>query len=240
MEPGTASWNPWHGCHKLSEGCQNCYVYRRDERYGLDASDVHRTGEFYLPVQHARGGGYKLACGTLVYTCFTSDFLLAEADIWREEAWRMIRERADCIFFFITKRINRFTACLPEDWGEGYPNVRVCCTVENQNRADLRLPIFRDAPIRHKQIVCEPLLGPIQLSPYLGSWVRGVSVGGESGPEARICRYDWVLDIRRQCMEACVPFNFRQTGYRFAKDGKLYLVKRSLQHTQAHKANIDI
>lgn len=239
MGRGTANWNPWHGCHKLSEGCRNCYVYRGDERYGRDAGAVYKTSDFYFPIRHARGGGYKLPSGTLVWTCFTSDFLLEDADPWRAEAWRMMRERSDCTFLFITKRIDRLAACLPEDWGEGYENVRVCCTAENQSRADYRLPIFRDAPIRHKEIVCEPLLGPIELGPYLGSWCRGVTVGGESGMEARPCDYAWILGIREQCMRADVPFRFKQTGYRFIKDGKLYLIKRSLQHAQARKAQIN-
>ncbi|MDO4572537.1 MAG: DUF5131 family protein [Clostridia bacterium] len=237
----TANWNPWHGCRKLSEGCRHCYVYRMDERYGRHGGEIYRTGDFYLPVRHARGGGYKLAPGTLVWTCFTSDFLLAEADVWRGEAWRMMRERADCRFLFITKRIDRLAACIPEDWGEGYPHVAICCTVENQARADERLPVFRDAPIRDKALVAEPLLGPLDLRPYLGPWLRGgVTVGGESGEEARPCRYEWVLDIRRQCAEAGLPFRFKQTGARFIKDGRLYRIRRSMQHEQARRANIDL
>lgn len=151
----------------------------------------------------------------------------------------MMRERSDCEFFFITKRITRFLQCIPEDWGEGYSNVTICCTVENQAKVDERLPVFRDVPIARKLIVCEPLLERIDLSAYLGDWVECVSVGGESGEEARVCDYDWVLEIRRQCIEANVPFYFRQTGANFVKDGKCYRIKRPLQHSQAKKANID-
>ena len=151
----------------------------------------------------------------------------------------MMRERSDCEFLFITKRITRLSQCLPEDWGEGYPNVSICCTVENQAKVEERLPVFRDAPIRHKMIVCEPLLEKLDLSAYLGDWVESVNVGGESGDEARTCDYDWILEIRRQCMEANVPFCFRQTGANFVKDGKRYRIKRALQHSQARKANIN-
>jgi len=153
-----AGWNPWHGCHKLSPGCMNCYVYRMDARHERDASIVKKTGDFTLPMRHARGGEYKLQPGTMVYTCFTSDFLLEDADAWRPEAWAMMRARADLVFLFITKRIDRFAEALPPDWGDGYPNVVVGCTVENQAMAEYRLPIFRDAPIRHKFLACEPLL----------------------------------------------------------------------------------
>ena len=236
---GGVNWNPWHGCHKVSAGCANCYVYRADDRHGKDASIVQKTSSFYLPVSHARDGTYKIPSGSYVWTCFTSDFLLEDADEWRGEAWRMIRERSDCEFLFITKRITRLTQCMPEDWGEGYPNVSICCTVENQAKANERLPVFRALPIRHKMIVCEPLLEAIDLSAYLGDWVESVTVGGESGDEARICNYDWILGIRGQCIEADVPFRFKQTGANFVKDHKRYQIKRVLQHAQARKANIN-
>ena len=236
---GGVNWNPWHGCHKVSAGCAHCYVYRMDDRHGKDASIVQKTSGFYLPVSHARDGAYKIPPGCFIWTCFTSDFLLEDADEWRDEAWRMMRERSDCEFLFITKRITRLEQCLQEDWGKGYPNVSICCTVENQAKADERLPVFRDLPIRHKMIVCEPLLEKIDLSAYLGDWVESVTVGGESGDEARVCYYDWILDIRRQCIEANVPFRFKQTGANFVKDGKRYQIKRAIQHAQARKANIN-
>jgi protein gp37 len=236
---GGVNWNPWHGCHRISAGCAHCYVYRMDAKHGKDATKVERTSGFYLPVSHARDGSYKIPPGSFIWTCFTSDFLLADADIWRGEAWRMIRERSDCEFLFITKRITRFSQCMPEDWGEGYPNVSISCTVENQAMADERLMVFRDLPIRHKQIVCEPLLEKIDLSGYLGDWVESVTVGGESGDEARMCDYDWILDIRRQCIEVDVPFRFKQTGAHFIKDGKRYWIRRAMQHAQARKANIN-
>ena len=112
-------WNLWHGCIKKSEGCKNCYVYARDEKYELDASAVYRTKSFRLPVQKNRQGEYKIPSGSTIYTCFTSDFFLDEADEWRREAWDIIRERSDVHFFMITKRIERFKVALPEDWGEG-------------------------------------------------------------------------------------------------------------------------
>ena len=234
-----AKWNPWHGCHKLSAGCRNCYVYRIDERHGRDSSVVRRTQDFTLPVRRKRDGSYKIPAGETVYTCFSSDFFVEEADDWRPEAWKMIRERNDLHFFFITKRIDRFRIGLPEDWGEGYENVTVCCTVENQERADYRLPIYRETLIRHKAIICEPLLEALDLSPYLGPWVEGLIAGGESGPDARPCRYEWILQLREQCVAAGVSFRFKQTGARFIKDGRLYRIPRHHQHTQARKAGLD-
>ena len=101
------NWNLWHGCHKISEGCQNCYVYRRDSSVDRDASAVTKTQNFNLPVKRSRGGEYKIPLGSFVWTCFTSDFFIEEADGWRTDAWKMIKERSDCTFLFITKRIER-------------------------------------------------------------------------------------------------------------------------------------
>ncbi|MBQ9116365.1 MAG: DUF5131 family protein [Clostridia bacterium] len=95
------------------------------------------------------------------YTCFTSDLFLEDADIRREDGWRMIKERSDCEFFIMTKRIHRFTECIPEDWGEGYEKVTIAVTTGNQRMADYRLPIYLSLPIRRKQIICEPLLEDI-------------------------------------------------------------------------------
>ena len=236
-----ADWNPWHGCTKISAGCKFCYVYRQDEMYGCEiGSNVARkTAAFDLPVKRKRDKSYKLQPGKVVFTCFTSDFLLEDADEWRPDCWRMIRERSDCMFYFFTKRIDRFADCIPTDWGDGYPNVLIGCTVENQAMADRRLPIFMSAPIRHKIITAAPLLEQINVLPYLDSSIEEVSVGGESGVNARPCHYDWILDLRRQCVEKNVPFRFHQTGAYFVKDGKLYRIMRKYQLSQAHKAGID-
>lgn len=236
-----ADWNPWHGCTKISPGCKYCYVYRQDSMYGasVESSLARKTGAFYLPIKKKRDKSYKIPSGKVIFTCFTSDFLLDDADSWRKEAWEMIKTRSDCYFYFFTKRIHRFMNCIPEDWGDGYDNVLVGCTVENQNMTDFRLPIFKQAPIKHKSIIVSPLIEKIDISQYLDSSIEEVSVGGESGMESRPCDYDWILSIREQCVEKNIPFRFHQTGARFIKNGKLYQIPRKYQHSQAHKANID-
>jgi protein gp37 len=234
-----AEWNPWHGCRKISAGCQHCYVYRMDAKFERDASVISRNASFNLPLMKTRYGRYKLQPGEIIYTCFTSDFFLDEADDWRVDAWRMIRIRSDLHFFIITKRIHRFEVNLPIDWGEGYEHVTICSTCENQDRANFRLPILLSLPIRHKAIICEPLLERINLSQWLRPSIESVVVGGESGKNARICDYNWVLDIREQCIKARIPFHFKQTGARFVKDGRLYRIKRPDQHLQAAKAGIN-
>jgi protein gp37 len=234
-----AQWNPWHGCRKISAGCQNCYVYRIDAIYGRDPTTVAKTAEFDLPVRRGRGGHYRLLPGECVHTCFSSDFFLDEADAWRVVAWRMIRERDDLDFFIVTKRIDRFRVNLPSDWGDGYGNVTICSTCENQDRAAHRLPLLLEAPIRHREILCEPLLERIDLTPWLSPAIAHVTVGGESGREARVCDYDWVKDLQAQCVAKRVAFHFKQTGARFVKDGRLYCIERKDQMAQAAKAGLD-
>ena len=233
------SWNPWHGCDKISPGCKNCYVYRIDGQHGKDSSVVEKTLNFNLPLKRKRNGDYKVPLHEEIYTCLSSDFFLDRADQWRSEAYEMMKRRKDCHFIIITKRIDRFYVNLPEDWGEGYDNVEICVTVENQDRADYRLPLFYKAPIKHKMIICEPLLEAIDISEYLGQWVELVLAGGESGNEARICNYDWVMDIQKQCRQKNIPFHFKQTGAKFIKEGRLYEISRKYQHSQARKAGID-
>lgn len=174
----------------------------------------------------------------LVYVCFSSDFLIEEADRWREECWQMIKERKDCTFLFLTKRIERFMDCIPQDWHDGYENVVVCCTVENQENADRKLSVFKDLPVRHKCITAQPLIGPIHMKPFLDG-VELVVVGGESDRNARLLDYDWVLDICRQCIEKNVNFEFRQCGSRFMKDGKLYRIPARELAKQAKCAGIN-
>ena len=152
----SVSWNPWHGCRKISEGCRNCYVYRQDSRHDKDSREVRQTAMFDRPVRRSRDGRFKVPAGEMVYTCFTSDFLLEEADAWRAEAWEMMRIRHDLRFLFFTKRIDRLAAVLPPDWGDGYENVVIGCTVENQAMADYRLLLFLATPVRHRLIVCAP------------------------------------------------------------------------------------
>lgn len=233
-----AEWNPWHGCHKYSPGCLNCYVYRRDAKYELDASAVRKNAAFDLPVRRLRDGTYKLKGPEEVFTCFTSDFFLAEADEWRAEVWRMMRVRSDLHFFFITKRILRFRERLPEDWGDGYPNVTIGVTCENQAMADERLPYFLSLPVKHRLIICEPMLEGIDLSPYLSRAIERVAIGGESGENARMMRYEWAVSIHSQCKAAGVPLYFKQTGARFEKDGKVYRIPRKHQFSQAKKAGL--
>lgn len=235
-------WNPWHGCHKKSSGCLNCYMYRRDAKYDLDSNVVRKTKNYDIVLRKSRDGTYKIKRDTsYVYVCMTSDFFIEEADDWRRDIWRMIRERDDLNFYIITKRIERFNVSLPDDWGDGYDNVTICVTCENQATADYRLPIFIKLPIKHKEIIHEPMLENINIEKYLESGqIDKVICGGESGDKARVCNYDWILNTRSQCLKYNVSFHFKQTGANFMKDNKVYKIPRKYQLVQASKSRIDI
>ena len=232
-----AMWNPWRGCKKCSDGCLHCYIHKGDARRGIDTGSIVKTKDFYKPVEKLKNGAYKMKPG-IVYLGFSTDFLIEEADPWRQECWQMIKERGDCTFLFLTKRIERFSACLPDDWGDGYENVVVCCTIENQKNADRKLAVFRSLPIKHKCITAQPLLERIQIEPYLRG-IELVVVGGESDGNARPLDYSWVLSIREQCMRNNVSFEFRQCGTHFIKDGKEYKLQTKDLCPQARKAGID-
>ena len=232
-----AMWNPWRGCKRCSEGCLHCYIHKGDARRGVSTGDIVKTKDFYKPVEKLKNGSYKMKPG-MVYLCFSSDFLLEEADSWRGECWRMMKERPDCSFLFLTKRIERFMDCVPEDWGEGYENVVVGCTVETRENAEKRLALFRTLPIKHRCITAQPLLERIDMEKHLEG-IELVVMGGESDPEARPLDYDWVLDIREQCIRQNVSFEFRQCGTHFIKDGKRYRLQKKDLCSQARRAGID-
>lgn len=212
-----ATWNPWHGCIKISPGCKFCYMYRDKERYGQDPTVVMRSKtKFNEPVK------WKEA--KLIFTCSWSDWFIEQADDWRDDAWDVIRRTPQHTYQILTKRPERIPDHLPADWGAGWPNVWLGVSVENQEYADKRIPLLLDAPAAVRFISAEPLLGAININAYLNTkfidsgcyalhdMVDWVIVGGESGHGARPMRPDWARSLRDQCRAAGVPFFFKQVG----------------------------
>ena len=84
------------------------------------------------------------------------------------------------------------------------------------------------------------MIEQIDLSKHLNpTLIEKVSAGGESGKYARPLDFDWVVNLREQCVKARVPFNFHQTGSYLIKDGRQFHIPREHQHSQARKANVD-
>lgn len=214
IEFADKTWNPWQGCHKVSPGCDNCYMYREKIRYGQEPDVVVRSKPptFNAPL--------KWTEPEIVFTASWSDWFIREADDWRAEAWDIIRRTPHLFYLVFTKRPQNIPDRLPPDWGSGYPNVMLVVTTENQEEADRRIPKILRIPAAYRGISAEPLLGPLFLS---NNWIDGpryfetgvlhwVVAGGESGPGARPCHPDWVRSLRDQCVGAGVPFFFKQWG----------------------------
>lgn len=234
-------WNPWHGCVKISEGCQNCYMYYLDRTRDKKGSDIYMTkSAFRYPLQKDRQGNFKVKSGEMLRVCMTSDFFLQQADAWRTQAWSIIRRRPDVVFYLLTKRPQRVRECLPEDWGEGWENVFFNVSCENQRRADERIPLLLGLPFKHKGIMCAPLIGEVSVNKYLASGqIEQVVCGGENYDGSRPCRYEWVYKLSRECRDYNVTFAFIETGTRFIKDGREYYIpQKRTQSRQAYKSGL--
>ncbi len=241
MDLNDKIWNPWHGCHKCSEGCQNCYAYFLDKRYGRDTNEVVKNkSDFNLPIKMDRDGNWKLPNGSFVRVCMASDFFLEEADEWRQEAWDFIRRRPGVTFSLLTKRAERIKACLPDDWGDGWENVSFSVSCENQKRLEERLPHLLALPARHRWVSLKPFIGPVDIAPYLASGkIETVLAGGENYLGSRPLHYEWVKKVYDACAENHVQLIFGQTGNLFIRDGKEYKIRnRTDQMVEALKCGL--
>lgn len=150
--------NFWQGCRPVSEGCANCYMYRDKRRYGQDPTKVIRSKD--VTFRQAR----KWKTPARVFVCSWSDFFIEEADDWREEAWGEIRQAPHLTWIILTKRPQNISDRLPSDWGNGWPNVYLGVTAENQQAADERIPLLLQTPAAVRFISAEPLLGAVDLT----------------------------------------------------------------------------
>lgn len=234
-------WNPWHGCIKISEGCENCYMYFLDSMRDGNGRNIYRVkNDFDKPLQQDRHGDYKIKSGETVRICMTSDFFLEEADGWRDEVWDIIRMRPDVKFYILTKRINRAEKCLPSDWGDGWENVMMNVSAENDRRAKERIPVLLSLPFKHKGIMCAPFIGEADIENYLATGqIEQVICGGENYSGCRPCRWEWVVSLSEQCRRQNVSFTFIETGTKFIKNNRLYTLKnKRIQSEMAYRSGI--
>ena len=216
-------WNPWHGCHKCSPGCQNCYMYALDEMRGVEtpSSEVRKTKAMNYPLSKNRSGVYKVRPGERLRVNMTSDTFVEEADAWRDEMWDIIRKRSDVIFWILTKRPERVLEHLPSDWNDGWENVSMNITTENQEMFDKRLPILLQIPAKHKGICIAPMLGPVNIAEGLASGqIEEVSVGGENYNNPRPCKLEWVQQVSAQCRQYQTNFTWYESGTNYWVAGK--------------------
>ena len=196
----TLVWNPWKGCFRVSEACENCYV-----------KPINSFENKYYPLPFS---GWP--AGTVITVGLRTDFFLKEADDLRHLAWTEIRRNPHLIFLLITKRPERIKDCLPPDWGDGWDNVILDVTMENQQRAEERAPILLELPAKHKWIACTPLLEKVDLSRWLSTGeIEYVEALGEKGFcfPARPLHYDWLINLHEQCKKHSVRFDILYIGH---------------------------
>ena len=214
------SWNPWHGCTKVSPGCAHCYMYREKERYGQNPELVVRgKTTFKAPLRWKEPA--------LVFTCSWSDWFHEAADGWRDEAWAIIKQTPHLTYQILTKRPERIHDHLPADWGTGYVNVWLGVSIENQRWVE-RAGVLAKIPAAKRFVSAEPLLGPVTFrwagwhpmnATFTTDHLDGlrlyfdwIIVGGESGPNARPMDLDWARTLRDECAETGVAFFLKQLG----------------------------
>ena len=207
---------------------------------GIDTSKVSRNANFDMPLKRGRDGRFKVAPGMELLVGLSTDFFVEEADAWRDEAWAVIRKRPDVVFRILTKRAGRIRDHLPSDWGDGYENVMLQVTTENQTRADERLSMLVDVPAKHKGFMAAPLIGPVDAERYLATGqFEQVLCGGENYDGARPCHYEWAKGLSDQCRRYNVTFDFIETGTVFVKDGKEYRIPdKRVQSRQAYLSGL--
>lgn len=207
-----ATWNPWHGCVKVSAGCKFCYMFRDKIKFGQDPNVVVRSkGKFNDPL--------KWKNPKVIFTCSWSDWFIDKADDWRHEAWDIVRKTPRHTYQILTKRPERIATHLPRDWQGGWDNVWLGTSVENADAKD-RIEILRSIPARVRFLSIEPLIGYMGLLDLIG--IDLVIIGGESGNDNgaylyRPCELGWINDIVQQCKQQNVAVFVKQMGTHLSK-----------------------
>lgn len=219
--------NFWWGCVKVSPGCEHCYAETLVNRYGrgnIWGPAKATTREFKKGIwkelpkwnEKARQDGVRRR----VFVQSMSDFFEDHPDVheWRERAWDLMFTCSHLDYQILTKRPENVTRMVPPFFLKFWPvNFWIGTSVEDQKRADERIPHLLNVPAHVRFLSVEPLLGPIDVglpfgdNPYMvEDGIGWVIVGGESGPGKRPMDLEWARSIRDQCREAGVPFFMKQ------------------------------
>ena len=211
------SWQVCSGCTPVSEACDNCYAARlastrlkHHPRYKGLTKDGKWTGEVRLnPEELEKPLHWRKP--RRIFVADMSDLFHRDVDIHvRNRVYDVVEACPQHTFMFLTKR----PECIASFWMGKVDNVWLGVTAENQQRADERIPILLEIPAAVHFVSIEPMLGPVVLpEDFLALGQRAwVICGGESGPGARVMYSSWVRALRGQCVDAGVPFWFKQWG----------------------------
>jgi protein gp37 len=174
------TWNPIVGCNKIAQGCRNCYA----EQLHTMRHKAYLEGK-KLPVQYAKPFSAiqffpeRLNDPKLRSKKPLRIFVNSMSDLFHEDipfelidsVYEVMGFHKQHTFLVLTKRIQR--ALEYYKWTSIFAafgkmqNIELGVSVEDQKAADERIPILLKTPAAHRFISCEPLLGKIDLSPWI-------------------------------------------------------------------------
>lgn len=219
------TFNPWWGCTKVSPGCENCYAEAWSKRVGAKIWGATQDRRFFTEKHWSEPLKWNADAEDekrrkRVFCASMADVFESRGDLdkWRNNLWTLIDETPWLDWLLLTKRPQNIASRVP--WKKEWPsNVWMGTSVEDQQRADERIPILLKIPAKCRFLSCEPLLSQVDLN----AWTRNrskdlypidwVIAGGESGPNARAMLPGWARKLRDQCQQAEIPFHFKQWGH---------------------------
>ncbi len=213
------TFNPWVGCTKVSAACDFCFAKAWEKRdlHGLDPrSGPHapRTSTLkaiwsnplnWQKAEKAAGEQKRVFCSSLA-NVFDNHKSIQSG--WRDDLWALIRKRPDLDWLMLTKRPQTVARLHPDDLDDGYQNVRLNATVENQKAAD-RLSVLTELPAAVRFLSVKPLLGGTDLGSIIDK-IDWTITGGENCENYRPVNPDWLRYLCDQCLKAGVPFLCKQ------------------------------
>lgn len=202
------TWNPTHGCHKISEGCRNCYAATLSLKYGWTKKPwtAQNKDENVLLKPHKLNEPYKLKEPSKIFVNSMSDLGHENIpDDYLAQIFKVMNDLAQHTFQVLTKRPERFI-----NWpGPWTPNIQLGVSVEDP-RALKRINLLRQTGARTLFLSCEPLIAP--LGQFNLDRIDWAIVGGESGSGFRPMPHSWAREIRDQCLAAKTAFFFKQSA----------------------------
>jgi protein gp37 len=234
IEWTTHTMDPWLGCSRVSPACEHCYAEAMSNHYRWATWGAATAGGTRKVTSRANWSepprwnrqAHKLAARARVFCASLADIFeefhgtvigdvtleTANLDYQRARLFGLIEQTEHLDWLLLTKRPENITRMIPLSWRAAMPaNVWLGTTVEDQQRADVRIPrlLENNAAVRFLSI--EPQLGPIDLSSYITE-IDWVIAGGESGPGSRPTQVAWARSIRDQCVAAQVSYFYKQWG----------------------------
>jgi protein gp37 len=213
-----STWNPVTGCTKLSSGCQHCYAERMAKRLQAMGHPNYANGFNVTLHEHMLEVPLKWLKPRVIFVNSMSDLFHEDVPFqFIQRVFSTMRQAPQHTFQVLTKRSARLAEL---DRQISWPaNVWMGVTVEN-NSCSFRIEHLRRSHAHVRFLSLEPLLGPLPSLNLEG--IGWVIVGGESGPRARTMEANWVTEIRDRCLDASVPFFFKQWGgVRKSKAGRV-------------------